>query len=258
MSFLGFDLFKTTHSNYGICDETTKTPEPQPLIDVPMLHLSRPKSAWSYRSADLKPLQNITDYVPVYGDKTKSRTAISDEEWQILGKKRIDLLSKYGYSSHRESKTQCDDFGATDKWHAEPKHITFDNCYILGESKLNTDMASQFDTPTKFNRHSFCEYKPFSTRRYEGQRLKYCTPMDYRPIQMNPLESTISVDKLNSPMGPDHFAMLPLIGESESAAFRNNLMKPLAQCASSNELDDMSMDPFCEEQIVQEKEPIGK
>lgn len=106
-----------------------------------MLNTNKPKndSAWHYRS-DLKPLQSSTDYVPVYGDKTKMPTPISDEKWQILGRRRIDLLSKYGYSSHRDMKSISPGSESTlaDDW--QPSEQTkqnnlFDNCYILGECK---------------------------------------------------------------------------------------------------------------------------
>lgn len=100
---------------------------------------NKPKidGVWHYR-ADLKPLQSTTDYVPVYGDKNKSPTAISDEKWQALGKRRIDLLSKYGYSSQREMESISPGSEPTDDW--QPNEETkqndlFDNCYILGECK---------------------------------------------------------------------------------------------------------------------------
>lgn len=104
------------------------------------MNTNKPKndSAWHYRS-DLKPLQSSTEYVPVYGDRNRSPTAISDDKWQTLGKRRMDLLSKYGYSSHRDMKsispgsevsTVADDWQSTDP---NKRNNLFDNCYILGE-----------------------------------------------------------------------------------------------------------------------------
>lgn len=106
-----------------------------------MLNTNKPKndSAWLYRS-DLKPLQSSTDYVPVYGDKNKSPTVISDEKWQILGRRRIDLLSKYGYASHRDMKSISpgSELTLSDDWQPSEQNKQnnlFDNCYILGECK---------------------------------------------------------------------------------------------------------------------------
>lgn len=117
----------------------------QPLADGSMLNANKPKndSAWHYKS-DLKPLLSSTEYVPVYGDKSKSTspTSISDDKWQILGRRRIDLLSKYGYSSHRDMKSISPGSElatlADDGWQpSDPnkQNNLFDNCYILGECK---------------------------------------------------------------------------------------------------------------------------
>lgn len=116
----------------------------QPLGDLSMLNANKPKndSAWHYKS-DLKPLQSSTEYVPVYGDKSKSTspTLIGDDKWQILGRRRIDLLSKYGYSSHRDMKSispgsESATMAADDGWQSSDPHKQnnlLDNCYILGE-----------------------------------------------------------------------------------------------------------------------------
>lgn len=110
----------------------------KPITDVSMLNGNKPKidSAWHYR-VDLKPLQSCTDYVPVYGDRP---TAISDEKWPIPGRRRIDHLSKFGYSSHREVNSISPGSGSppTDEWQSNEQNrnrIRFDNCYILGECK---------------------------------------------------------------------------------------------------------------------------
>lgn len=52
------------------------------------------------RINELLPLQNYTDYVPVYGNRTSIANTISDDEkWQkILSRKRSEFLSKYGYA----------------------------------------------------------------------------------------------------------------------------------------------------------------
>lgn len=226
----------------------------KPLIDIPMLNLNKPKNdcTWNYRSNDLKPLQCYTDYVPVYGDKNKSPIAMCDEKWQILGKTRVDLLSKYGYSSHREAKSigQCNELSSPDNWQSpEPNHQMFDNCYILGEAKLGTCLPSQIDAPNKSNRHSFCEYKPFSTRKSELAKLKFFTPMDYTSMHFHhsvserlPGSSEISTE--NSPTEDGQFNLLPLIGESRLAIC--NPIKPLTPYPLPTEFDDMSIGPFCE------------
>lgn len=218
------------------------------MIDVPLLNLNRPKieTNWSNtRTTDFKPLQNFTDYVPVYGDKNKCHTsAISDERWRILGKQRIDLLSKYGYSSHRETKPN-NDHNAPDNnncWQTtENTHHKFDNCYILGEKNPNAYASTHHNDqnhhgPNKFNRHSFCEYKPFSTRKTDLPKLKFFTPMDYKSIHFNQ-DLHESMDKSNAiTTEQDPFAMLPLIRENSSVFQKlNNPMKLLTKIPSSEE-----------------------
>lgn len=133
---------KYNRLNSIFLDELSCDKQQQSLADNSMLNANKPKndSAWHYRS-DLKPLQSSTEYVPVYGDKSRSPTAIGDDKWQILGRRRIDLLSKYGYSSHRDMKSispgselaaMADDWQPNDP---NKQHNLFDNCYILGECK---------------------------------------------------------------------------------------------------------------------------
>lgn len=202
-------------------------------------------SALHYKATDLKPLQSFSNYIPVYGDKTKSPTTLSDEKWKILGKKRIDHLSKYGYSSHREAKNidHCHEF--QNDWQAVDQNVnnTFDNCYILGETKLSLmgDMATN-----KSNRHSFCEYKPYSTRTSETQKLRFFAPLTYKSIhdfnqhEKDKLASATNTSSENIITDDGHFNLLPLIGENHLANCHNvnSLMKTQTQCASSNEFND--------------------
>lgn len=255
----------TMNSSYGSNTDGSTSMLEKPLIDVPMLNLNRPKSdsAWSYKTNDLKPLQHFTDYVPVYGDKCKSPTAICDEKWRVLGKKRCDLLSKYGYASNRDTKAianECSDLIAPDDWQPnEQKHITFDNCYILGESKLNIHALHQIDGPNKSNRHSFCEYKPFSSRKHDIPKLKFFTPMEYKSIHFNQ-DVSRNASNANNTNAIDNTAhgetyTLPLIGEIGSALFQNviNSSKTQMQCPSINEFEDMSIGPFCEDAVTKDK-----
>ncbi|XP_055311092.1 uncharacterized protein LOC129573927 [Sitodiplosis mosellana] len=253
---IGYDLSTRTSANYS-CNDTNGTQfSEKPLIDVAMPTLNRPKNvcmAWNNRATELKPLQNFETYVPVYGDKNK--TANNEERWRILGKKRIDLLSKYGYSSHRETKatetsTAHDNQYATENKH---KHIKFDNCYILGETKLTPYQNTQQmrDGKTQ-NRHSFCEYKPFSARKIDFPKLKFYTPMDYKSIHFNQDLSKNPVEKSK----PLHTSIESdtLIGESVSNVVQQHSHKRLTTIQLPNELEDMSIGPFCDQKTFKEKE----
>lgn len=238
----------------------------KPQIDISILNIDRPKSAnaWSYKT-DMKPLQSYTDYVPVYGDKTKGATSMNDEKWQILGKKRMDLLSKYGYSSHRESKGQFSEVTSHDDWPATEhnKNHTFDNCYILGETKLSECIPSHIDNQNKSNRHSFCEYKPFSSRKNDVQKLTFFTPMnDYRSTHFNHddhLSSPTEISNENSPTEQESFNM-PLIGESRTTVLQNisNPLKMLMQCPSQNDYEDMSIGSVCDETAAKDDGAASK
>lgn len=277
----GYDLSAKT-SAFSNCNNHTNGTHfsEHPLNDAPIVNLSRPKNeiAWNYRATDLKPLQNYTDYVPVYGDKNK--TANNEERWRILGKKRIDLLSKYGYSSHRETKA-TEIQTAHGKWHATDnnKHITFDNCYILGETKLTPYQTNQIDAKTQ-NRHSFCEYKPFSARKIDFPKLKFYTPMDYKSIHFNQdLNENIDERMMqqhqhhyhhhqqqNSSIDSDRCSMLPLIGESASNVLHHLNQRMTAttaaatatQSSSPNKMEDMSIGPFCDQETIKAKEIESK
>lgn len=263
LHYVGYELStKTTANSSYNNNDNTNDPKAsgKPLIDVPLMNFNRPKNetTWSYRTTDLKPLQHFTDYVPVYGDKNKSHTANSDERWRILGKKRIDLLSKYGYSSHRETRTSDLSAPEHNRPATEHKHITFDNCYILGEAQVEAYPPTQNNGPSiNANRHSFCEYKPFSTRKNDFPKLKFFTPMDYKAIHFNQNHELCqhlsnSIDKSNSSAEQDKYNGLPLIGENVSIF--QNFNKPIQSFTHSpNQFgDDMSTDPFCNEQATKE------
>lgn len=114
---------------------------------------------------DMLPLQHCTEYIPVYGDRSKTASIIGDDEkWQILSKHRSDFLSKYhGYSSPQG-------IDASNKTVARP----FDSALL----NLPT---------TKQCRYSYCEYKPSSTSDYV--KATFCTPysapLEYRSIRFN-------------------------------------------------------------------------
>lgn len=266
--YVGYALSaKTTaNSNYNNDDDTNdQTPSEKSFVDVPLMNFNQPPkndTPWKYRASDLKPLQHFSDYVPVYGDKNKLHTANSDERWRILGKKRIDHLSKYGYSSHRDTKSN--DITAPDNWQStEHKHLVFDNCYILGESKLKREFLNSHQPTINANRHSFFEYKPFSTRKNDMLKLKFFTPIDCKSINhfnqdlSDPLSN--STEKSNSPTELDKYNMLPLIGQS--ASMFQNLNEPIRSFAQNqNEFDDLSNaecsainTPFCNEHAIKGK-----
>lgn len=59
----------------------------------------------SRKSFPLTPLQNTMDYVPVYANRISISNTISDDEkWQMLSKKRLEILNKNGYSQILGSK----------------------------------------------------------------------------------------------------------------------------------------------------------
>lgn len=258
------------NSNYNNDDDTNdSTPPVKPFIDVPLMSLNRPKNetTWKCRATDLKPLQHFSDYVPVYGDKNKMHTAKIDERWRILGKRRIDHLSKYGYSSH--SDTKSNDITAPDNWQTtEHNHLTFDNCYILGESKVKREFLNLHqptNDPINAKRHSFFEYKPFSTRKNDLPKLKFFTPKSINYFNQDVSDSSSnSTDKLNSPTELDKKNMLPLIGQI--APIFENLNTPIRSYAQSqNEFNDLSIaqcsemnTSFCNEHTIKDKNMDSK
>lgn len=59
------------------------------------------------RSLALTPLFDSTEYIPVYANRVTITNTISDDEkWQILSKKRSEMLSKSGYNNQS---TACND-----------------------------------------------------------------------------------------------------------------------------------------------------
>lgn len=177
----------------------------------------------------------------------------SFKSYKCLGKKRVDLLSKYGYASHRE--TKANDHNAHENWPTtENKHITYDNCYILGETKLTAaHQFNQIDVPHNSNRHSFCEYKPFSSRKCDFPKLKFFTPTEFKPINHfnqdlnigNSISSIICFDKMNEPqhlpIEPNLFDMPSLMGDSTLDIFENSVKPLTVQNSSSNEYERMGV-----------------
>lgn len=86
-------------------------------------------------------------------------------------------------------------------------------------------------TANKSNRHSFCEYKPFSTRKCDLQRLKFLAPNLYKSNQDEGGQLVHLNDDLSTQDG--QFDLLPLIGESKMA---------LAQTPSPNKLNETNGD----------------
>lgn len=59
------------------------------------------------RSLALTPLFDATEYIPVYANRVTITNTISDDEkWQILSRKRSEMLSKSGYNNQS---TACND-----------------------------------------------------------------------------------------------------------------------------------------------------
>lgn len=79
--------------------------------------------------------------------------------------------------------------------------------------------AAAMDTANKSNRHSFCEYKPFSTRKGDLQKLKFFTPNVYQSALDKCDKLTNSNENLSAPDG--QFKLLPLIGASQVVAYQN-------------------------------------
>lgn len=258
IQILGNDLSAGTiaNSRYGNKNNETETKlfENPFNDDVPKLTFNKPKNetSSSHRVSDL----NHTDYVPVYGDRNKNHTAINEERWRILGKKRIDLLSKYGYSSHRDPVQITND---NLELPTENKHSALDNCYILGETKLTQLQFNQCDGANKTNRHSFCEYKPFSSQKCDFPKLKFFTPMDFKSINFDKdLSESPSNDRMEktSPIQPIKYNLLPLIGESALNNYPNinNLTKPFTLNPMPNAFEDKSIKSFGEQTTPREKE----
>jgi len=138
------------------------------------------------RIADMLPLQNFTDYVPVYSERSKiPPTTISDDEkWQILSKKRSEFLSKYGYVTPPAFKDI-----------SSKKYLSIEDLqsnHEIIDDKLNETTINPFSLTQnniKQNRHSYCEYKPLTQRSADTLKVKFCSPfdatMEYRSIRFN-------------------------------------------------------------------------
>lgn len=118
----------------------------------------------------------------------------------------------------------------------------------LGSQISQTDAAAETMaslTANKSNRHSFCEYKPFSTRKCDLQKLKFLTPNLYQSNQDECDQLANSNDDLSAQDG--QFDLLPLIGESKLAAYQSPT-KILPQTPSLNKFDDTNCAAFCDDQ----------
>lgn len=171
---------------------------------------------------DMLPLQNFTEYIPVYGDRSKIPTTISDDEkWQILSKTRSEFLSKYGYLSPTMG-TNLQSSGSASTMHCNEKEVS-----SLFDSSMSNLTKSN-------NRHSYCDYKPFLSMKNDNVKTKYSAPysapLEYRSIRFNrdlirhscDLSADLngSIEKReeeNSDGLHDEFEKLPLIGDSINA-----------------------------------------
>lgn len=117
----------------------------------------------------------------------------------------------------------------------------------LGSQILQNDSAAA----NKSNRHSFCEYKPFSTRKCDLQKLKFFTPNSHKSNQDECDKLTNLNENLSAHDG--QFDLLPLIGESKLAAHQdvNGQLKNLTQHSSPSEFDDTSRDKTSQDSNVE-------
>lgn len=120
----------------------------------------------------------------------------------------------------------------------------------LGECTLTDSVtATASITANKSNRHSFCEYKPFSTRKCDLQNnLKFLTPNLYKSNQDECDKLANLNDDLSTQDG--QFDLLPLIGESKLAAYQNvnRSTKNSTQNPSTNKCDDTNCVSFGDDQ----------
>lgn len=139
------------------------------------------------RSADMQPLQNFTNYVPVYSERNKlsasatTSTVSDDEKWRILSQKRSEFLSKYGYvtpTGFEERKNSqswsIDNNLQTNGDHTNKKILNDEN----NEHRSNLNSLNGKQSANKANRHSYCEYKPLTHRNSEALKVKFCSPFD--------------------------------------------------------------------------------
>lgn len=149
------------------------------------------------RSADMQPLHNFTNYVPVYSERNKlsapstTSTISDDEKWRISSHKRSEFLSKYGYvtptrfEEHKNSQFSSTDNLETNEEHTNKQSLNDEN----NEHKSNLNTLNGIQSANKANRHSYCEYKPLTHRNSENLKVKFCSPfditMEYRSIRFN-------------------------------------------------------------------------
>lgn len=116
------------------------------------------------------------------------------------------------------------DFHCFDNRIVQHFHFSVSLFSSAGECTVDKDGSpiSQIDsaaiasmTANKSNRHSFCEYKPFSARKCDLQKLKFLTPNLYKSNQDECDKLAHLNDDLSTQDG--QFDLLPLIGESKLA-----------------------------------------
>lgn len=126
---------------------------------------------------DMLPLQNCTEYVPVYSRSKIAAINGDDDKWPNLGKNRCDFLSKYrGYVSTQAIDAQSN------------KTATTPNGELANQPLFEAGLPNLPNT--KQCRYSYCEYKPSSlASSSEYAKAKFCppysAPLEYRSIRFN-------------------------------------------------------------------------
>lgn len=118
--------------------------------------------------------------------------------------------------------------------------------FYTGECIEGFDASMSIATVNKTNRHSFCEYNPFTTRKCVLKKTKFCTPNSYKSNQDEcAIDSNVDLFEQNG-----DFNLLPLIGESRLSTHQiaNDQMRNSTQHLSSIEIDNMGRDQFYNDQ----------
>lgn len=153
----------------GTSTSNASTSNPQPKTNI----LS------GNRIIDMLPLQNCTEYIPVYNRSKIAAINGDDDKWSNLGKNRCDFLSKYrGYASSQAIDAQ------TNKTAVTP------NSELAARPLFEAGLPNLPDT--KQYRYSYCEYKPSSLDSMSSSvcgKAKFCppysAPLEYRSIRFN-------------------------------------------------------------------------
>lgn len=91
----------------------------------------------------LVPLKNTMDYVPVYTSGKTTETTISDDEkWQELSKKRMEILSKNGYTK-TVSQALMDSFEQSEQLEFNNRRASDVDCIDSSGSKMETLIPPQ-------------------------------------------------------------------------------------------------------------------